>query len=244
MTTDHGAPVATFVSHPKAGRTWLRFVFHLVGLDVHFTHAGSGSTSRYLGRAFDGVDRDEIRGSRVVFMHRNPIDTAVSFYFQVQRKDLPYHSFRWFKRWLPYTLAHRMPPHRIDDFVLHPGLGVPKVCAFDRAWIDALRDDPQALVLTYEDARKDTEAVFARLFAFLGADVPDVAAVVAESSFDRMRSLESTGRYQHLMLSEGKSGDPESRKVRRGKIRGYRDYLSEATIERCRQIAAEHGFEV
>lgn len=243
MTDSEHEPVATFVSHPKAGRTWLRYVFHLLELEVHFTHAGSGTTSRYLGRPFAGVDRGEIRGARVVFMHRNPIDTAVSFYFQVQRKDLPYRSFRWFKRWLPYTLAHRMPPHRIDDFVLHPGLGVPKICAFDRAWMDALQEDPNALVLTYEEAREHTVDTFTRLFAFLGVDVPDVAKIVHESSFDRMKSLESSGRFQHLMLSEGKTGDPESRKVRRGKIQGYRDYLSPGTIEACQRIAREHGFE-
>jgi hypothetical protein len=46
-----------------------------------------------------------------------------------------------------------------------------------------------------------------------------------------------------MMLSVGREDDPESRKVRRGRVGGYRDYLSDATVERCREIASRYGFE-
>ncbi len=232
-----------FVSHPKSGRTWLRYVFHLVGLDAHFTHAGSGTTSRELGRRFEGADLGLVEGRSTVFMHRNPIDTAVSFYFQVLRKDMPAGSLRWWKRWIPFKLSGRMPDRDIEDFVLHEGLGVPKVCAFNRGWLDALAEHDQATVLTYEDARRDPVAAFSELFAAHGIEVEDVERVAEESSFDRMKQLESSGRYEHMMLSVGREDDPESRKVRRGRIGGYRDYLSDVTVERCREIASRHGFE-
>ena len=163
------SPLATLVSYPKSGRTWLRYVFHLAAADVQFTHAGSGTTSRYLGRRFSGVDRGELRGSRTIVMHRNPLDTAVSFYFQVHRKDLPRGSFRYYKRWIPYALTQRLPPRAMEDFVLHPGFGVAKICAFNRAWIDALHGDPDTLVLNYEEARRNARTVFGQLFEFLGA---------------------------------------------------------------------------
>lgn len=240
--SDPGRPALTFVSHPKSGRTWMRYVLHLVGVRTHFTHAGAGSTSGSLGRRFEGVDPELLERERIVFMHRNPIDTAVSFYFQIHRKDLPPWSLRFFKRWLPYTWARRMPPRDIEDFVLHPGVGVPKIVAYNRAWIDALAERDDALVLSYEEARTSTHSVFRRLLGFAGRQVDDVERIVEQSSFENMRRLEASGRGRDLMLSEGRAGDPESRKVRRGRVRGYHDYLSPDVVARCREIAAAEGF--
>jgi len=239
-TTGPRPPI--FVSHPKSGRTWLRYVFHLVGLEAHFTHAGSGTTSRELGRRFEGADLGLVEGRSTVFMHRNPIDTAVSFYFQVLRKDMPAGSLRWWKRWIPFKLSGRMPDRDIEDFVLHEGLGVPKICAFNRGWLDALEGRDDTVVLTYEHARRDPVEAFSTLFESHGLDVDDIETVVEQSSFDRMRALESTGRFQHMMLSQKSGDDPESRKVRRGRIGGYREYLSDETVARCREVAARYGF--
>jgi hypothetical protein len=42
-----------FVSYPKSGRTWLRYVLDLVGCKVKFTHAGHGTANvREIGEPF------------------------------------------------------------------------------------------------------------------------------------------------------------------------------------------------
>ena len=235
-------PRPLFVSYPKSGRTWLRYVLHLAGHEVEFTHAGSGTTSKSIGRCFRGVDHDLIDGRRVLFMHRNPIDTAVSFYFQVTRKDLPAGSLRWWRRWLPYKLSGRMPDRDINAFVLHEGYGVPKICAFNRAWLDTLATHPDAVTLEYEEARREPVVAFARLLAPSAPPLDELQRIAEESSFERMQQLEASGRFRHLMLSGERRGDPESRKVRRGRIQGYAEYLAPETIVRCREIAASHGF--
>ena len=76
-----------FVSYPKSGRTWIRYIFALVNLDVEFTHAGFGTREiKQIGTEFNGVKKS-VLGRRNIFMYRNPLDTAVSLYFQIHRTD-------------------------------------------------------------------------------------------------------------------------------------------------------------
>jgi hypothetical protein len=39
-------------------------------------------------------------------------------------------------------------------------------------------------------------------------------------------------------------GEPESMKVRKGKVGGYKDYLKPDIIKACDQIAASFGFQI
>src|SRR5438046_10268684 len=46
------------------------------------------------------------------------------------------------------------------------------------------------------------------------------------SRFDNMQKLEAAGAFDSKILRPGDVRDPESFKVRRGKVGGYREYLS------------------
>jgi hypothetical protein len=46
------------------------------------------------------------------------------------------------------------------------------------------------------------------------------------SRFENMQKLEAAGAFDSKILHPGDVRDPESFKVRRGKIGGYREYLS------------------
>ena len=70
-----------------------------------------------------------------------------------------------------------------------------------------------------------------RLFEFAGITwVPDDALeeAVEFSSFDRMKRMEAenTHRFTHGSWSKRDPENPESFKVRRGKVGGYKEYLS------------------
>ena len=100
--------IPLLISYPKSGRTWIRYIFALVQKPLALTHAGCGSEVHKLGREFKSV-RESLAEERLcLFMHRNPIDTAISFYFQVTRKDFQIHrKFRYAPR---YTSKIGCPP--------------------------------------------------------------------------------------------------------------------------------------
>jgi hypothetical protein len=70
---------------------------------------------------------------------------------------------------------------------------------------------------------------FRDLLAELGELSPD-ANIFREalefSRFENMQKLEAAGAFDSNILHPGDVRDPESFKVRRGKVGGYREYLS------------------
>ncbi len=224
------------VSYPKSGRTWMRYMLHLADVNVRFTHAGYGTSVKGMGRVFEGVRVDQL-GRRNVFMHRNPLDTAVSLYFQIHKVELRDPENR-------DELLHRgsgLPPTGLDEFVAHPVWGMENIVRFNRAWLDAAERE-RLLVVTYEEARENPSSVLSRVLSHLRVDGRDVDDIVRRSDFAEMQKVERTGGQASLKL-HGDTGDEDARKVRRGKVRGYVDYLSPETIEHCRRLAQSYGFD-
>jgi len=63
----------------------------------------------------------------------------------------------------------------------------------------------------------------------LGESMPDMKmfqAALEFSRFENMQKLEAAGAFDSKILLPGDVRDPESFKVRRGKVGGYREYLS------------------
>lgn len=233
------------VSYPKAGRTWLRYMLHLAGFEMAVTHAGMGSAGKDFFREYRGVRKSRVRGRLPIFLHRNPIDTIVSLYFQVQRKDLALA-----RKVHPLRFAHarwrgRLPPTDIEAFVRHPRFGVETACRYNRGWIDYLATLEPSLVVSYEWLRADPERGLATVLDFIGhAPERPLAEIVEQSRFEAMQRNERSGKLAGVAgMGVADPGDPESGKVRRGEVKGYGRYLAPATIDELRAIAARHGFE-
>ena len=226
------------VSYPKSGRTWLRFALTEAGIPARFTHAGAATNRKNLGRPFDTIP-DDLAHRPLVFLHRDPIDTAVSMFYQVHHRDFRRGSHRWWRGWLPLALRGRLPPTDIDAFVRHPGYGVPKIAAYNRAWLDHLARRGDGLVLRYEDMRRDPAAQFQRLLDYWNLSDVSGARLAELSSFDRMRAVEisATG---NAALRPRNAADPASFKTRKGKVGGYRDELQPDTIRACQAEVARH----
>lgn len=229
------------ISYPKSGRTWLRFAMSETGVDATFAHAGASTNRREIGRPYSAIP-EALRNLPVVFLHRDPIDTAVSMFYQVNRRDLRQFSGRWFRLWLPLTMRHALPPRDIDSFVLHPLHGVEKVCIFNRLWLDHLAGRADCLVLTYESLRADPTAGFQTLLDHWGETRVTGAELAAASSFEKMRAVEQAGTGIP-QLGRGKAGDASSAKVRKGIVKGYLNELRPETVARCRDIARRYGFD-
>ena len=66
------------------------------------------------------------------------------------------------------------------------------------------------------------------------------------SSFDNMKTMEATGRFKSRKLLPGDRADPESFKVRQGKVGGYVNYLGPEDIAYMNQalsrLDARYGY--
>jgi len=229
------------VSFPQSGRTWLRTMLtrfyqtrygiaemRLLGLKnlsrldaripkVFFTH--DHYIRDYTGHRDSKIDFD---GKKLVLLVRDPRDVAVS----------SYHSLRY----------RPNPARRGMNLIEADGADAP--AAFDymrfranwaidfmNSWVGELERAGQRLLVRYEDLRATPAPELARVLTFLDAapSAAEVEDAVEFASFDNMRRLEESAAFggDERRLVPGEAGNPESFKVRRGKVGGYRDHLSE-----------------
>ena len=96
-------------------------------------------------------------------------------------------------------------------------------------WINEFSGCDNFTLVRYEALRASPSEHFRDLLAVLGESAPD-ATIFQEaldfSRFDNMQKLEAAGAFDSNILHPGDVRDPESFKVRRGKVGGYREYLS------------------
>ena len=221
------------VSYPKSGRTWIDFAMKSHGIDLMLTHAGCSTNRREIGLPFRGI-RSELSDLPLVFLHRDPIDTAVSMYHHVTHRDLKQGSGRYYRMVLPLLLRRALPPGNIDAFVLHPTHGIEKICRYNRAWLDHLAGRQDCLILTYEEMRAAPDKGFQRLITFFGLDGLTGSDLADASDFEKMTQAEMKGSRPEAV---------PGRKVRKGKVRGYLDELTPETIAACQSLMARFGFD-
>ncbi len=234
------------VRHPKTGGTWLRVLItrlyaakyglpsqrvvrtdELNNLDgrvpVFLSSSGYLSWERGWG---DIVATDPVlREKKLLLLARHPGDIIVSWYIQFTKRTSA------FKREM--MLAEMQDPidrETIDrwDYIRHPEIGLPHVIDYYNYWHANAARLPHALVVRYEDLRSDTAAQCERIGAFLGEDFSPahIDDAVDFASFDKLREKEQSGYFDNRSLTLRNPGDPDTLKVRRGKVGGYRDDLA------------------
>jgi hypothetical protein len=233
------------VSFGKSGRTWLRVMISryyqlvygiperaLLGFDnyhrrnsripkIFFTH--DNYIKDYTG---EHNSKAPFYEKKVVLLVRNPKDIAVSQYFQWQ------HRMRPAKKKL-----NQYPPHGADvsayDFVMDPNCGLPDIIAYLNLWAREADRIESLLVVRYEDMRSDPNKTLQRVMQFIDDDSVDRSAIdgaVEYSSVENMRKLEEKNVFWLAggRMKPGKKGDPDTYKVRRAKVDGYKDYFDDA----------------
>ncbi len=231
------------VSHPKSGRTWLRIMLsryfqlrygiperYILGFDnfhnmdarvpkAFFTH--DNYLRDYTGH---GDSKLDFLDAKLVLLVRKPQDVAASQFFQWKYRT------RAAKKWL-----NRYPAHGSEismfDFVMDESIGLPRIVAFLNEWARALPQLKSVLVVRYEDMRADPEAEFGRIVEFVDspADAAQVKGAVEFASVANARKLEARDRFWRSgsRLRPGDPANPDSYKVRRAKVGGYRDYFDD-----------------
>ena len=222
------------VSPPKCGRTWLRVFLaayagfregraperrieqaeHALGvLFAHdrWEHAVAPWSALLLGRCLVPVERR--RNARIVLLVRDPRDALVSLHFHLTHRD----------RWFSGTL---------EEMLVHPVFGLRRFIDVMNGWAGEWHGRRHALVLRYEDLVQDPKAGFGTFLRFALGEVDAHAFDQARafSTFERMRELEASGYFEDRMLRGARPSDPDSFKVRRGKVGSYRDHYSAASL--------------
>ena len=239
------------MSWGKSGRTWLRVMLSRAyqlkgGLDarelldfdnlkrldpqlpaVFFTH------NNYL-RDYTGnwESKAHFRGKRIVLLVRDPRDVAVSQFFQWQFRMHPNKKF-----------INDYPPHGASigvwEFVLDADAGLPRIVDYFNGWARAIPELNDVLIVRYEDMRIDPAAVLASILEFTGTRVTpeQVQEAVEFAAYDNMKKMEQEKFFKGsgARVKPGDKDNPQSFKVRKAKVGGYRDYF---TDEQCQQLDA------
>src|SRR5205814_6356871 len=115
------------------------------------------------------------------------------------------------------------------DLLRDPAFGIQSMVEIMNSWLAEWSGRPDFLLLRYETLRHAPTAEFRKLLDLLReAPVHEAAfaSALEFSDFGHMRKLEGSGAFDSKILRAGDARDPESFKVRRGKIGGFQDYLS------------------
>jgi len=230
---------AIILSVPKSGRTWLRaflcaYFCRRFGLEFTlrtgrydlpgfprivfshdlFEHRTKGDRwDKVRGKYL--VPRRELNRAKVILLARDPRDCFVSLYLQLTRRDPN----------APVELRGKT----VSEMLRDEKFGVHAIISTMNHWLNEFSERDNFTLVRYEALRAAPAEHFRDLLAVLGELSPDANIfqdALAFSRFENMQKLEAAGAFDSNILHPGDVRDPESFKVRRGKVGGYREYLS------------------
>jgi hypothetical protein len=227
------------VSIPKSGRTWVRTflcAYFCRRFGRSFSLAPEEDGDPRIPRIIYSHDRfeqrtkadrwDQLRGkyfipaterrrAKIILLARDPRDTFVSHYVQLTRRT----------RETPDQLKQQ----EIGEVLRDRRHGIKSMIEIMNRWLKEWSDRPNFLLLRYEELQRAPEATFRELLKFLGEENPDADAFAHALEFSRfgnMKTMEMAGAFTSKILQPTDVADPESFKVRRGKVGGFTDYLT------------------
>jgi hypothetical protein len=229
----HQRTDAYVLSYPGSGRTWLTVLIGKAIIDEFKIEGANPSRLGdlvQLGRGVprvdvrhdgrpqlhrpDEIERDKSRFARksVVLLVRDPRDAIISYYFEASKRRGRFQG-------------------SAGEFLRHPVGGLDTLLAYYNVWAENRAVPRRFCLVRYEDLHRDPVAELARVMETIGLAPAraSLEAAVGFSSFDNMRKLEAKG-FERPELDRRNPGDTESYKARKGKVGGYREYLSAADI--------------
>jgi hypothetical protein len=238
------------IGHPKSGNTWMRFQLArlyqhkyglnesvipdaeiLHGLDPRIPQLHMGAYLFIRPHVLGPAPAEEFKGKAVAFIVRHPLDILVSLYFHVQKHAL--HERKLFNGW-PLDLSDTT----MFQFAEHPVWGLRQIIAFFNGCLRQHEALPRSLLVSYEAMRAQPAEALGQVTALVDPAVTaeDVAEAVAYTSFDRLRQAEIDNKFNTTRLRAANPKDPDSFKVRRAKVFGYKDYFSADEIGKLQDI--------
>ncbi len=166
------------------------------------------------------VPRRELRRAKIILLVRDPRDCFVSLYLQMTRRD-------------PSADA-ALKQKSVSELLRDKRFGIRGIVRAMNDWLDEFSGRKDFTIVRYEAVRASPAEHFRDLLAVVGETTPDMSIfqeALEFSRFENMQKLEAAGVFDSKILHPGDVRDPESFKVRRGKVGGYREYLSAEDLE-------------
>jgi len=123
----------------------------------------------------------------------------------------------------------------------HPRFGIAVMVEVMNSWITEFGDRPDFTIVRYEDLRAEPARLFHEFLRAIGEKEVDDAVfgpAIDFSDFRNMQKLEAVGGFGSKILQPADREDPESFKVRQGKVGSFREYLSAESQSYAGQVCA------
>jgi hypothetical protein len=234
------------IGHPKSGNTWLKVMISrlyqlrydlpeskLINTDefsrkipeiprlaaTNGYYSYEGEVGKLLA---SGAADNPLRQKPVLFLARNPIDIAVSWYHQFTKRQS-----RAKQELINHFIAHPIDRHTITmwDFVRHSDIGLPSLIEYQNTWTRNVQDLEHGMLAKYEQLRSEPVPTLLKITQLMGEKFSEdeIRAAVEWGSFDNLQKLETNGTFSQGGMKLVNADDPSTFKVRRGKVGGYRD---------------------
>ncbi len=251
------------IGHPKSGNTWLKAMLsrlyqvryglpdRLMNKSDEYSRRnpaiprvaatnGCYSYESAVGKALAANAPDNpLKHKAVMLLARNPLDIAVSWYMQFTKRQ----SVRK-QELINHNLSKPIDRRSVDmwEFVRQSEIGLLFLIDYLNGWARDIEELPSAIIVRYEDLRHDTANTLARILELMGESFTrkEIKTAVDWGSFDNLHKLESEGFFHQGGMTLRNPKDPESFKVRRAKVGGYRDYFNPEQIEELESLVNEH----
>jgi hypothetical protein len=234
------------IGHPKSGNTWLKVMISrlyqirydlpeskLINTDefarkypeiprlaaTNGYYSYEGEVGKLLAT---GAADNPLRHKPVMFLARNPIDIAVSWYHQFTKRQS-----RAKQELINHFIDHPIDRRTVQmwDFVRHSDIGLPFLIEYQNTWARNVQELERGMLVKYEELRAEPVPTLQKILDLMGEkfNEEEVRAAVEWGSFDNLQKLETKGTFSQGGMKLVDANDPSTYKVRRGKVGGYRD---------------------
>jgi hypothetical protein len=155
-----------------------------------------------------------IDGKPILLLSRDPRDVIVSLFFQLSKRTRQFRG-------------------TLSDIIDDRRFGIHSIVEVMNAWLLEWGGRGNFKLLRYEDCRLNPRRAFEEMLRFFGFERIEQEAFdrgLRFSSFENMKSMEARGEFKTGILLPEDPSDPDSFKVRRGVVGGYKQYLNERDL--------------
>ncbi len=234
------------IGHPKSGNTWLKVMISrlyqlrydlpeskLINTDelarkipqiprlaaTNGCYSYEGEVGKLLSA---GAADNPLRHKPVLFLARNPIDIAVSWYHQFTKRQSSAKQ-----ELINHSIAHPIDRHTVQmwEFVRHSDIGLPFLIEYQNTWASNIQALEQGLLVKYEQLRSEPVPTLMKIIQLMGESFSEqeIQQAVEWGSFENLQKMEASGTFSQGGMKLVNANDPSTFKVRRGKVGGYRE---------------------
>ncbi len=251
------------IGHPKSGNTWLKaMISRLYQLRYDLPESKLINTDEFsrkypeiprlaatngyysyegeVGKLLSpGAPDNPLRHKPVLFLARNPIDIAVSWYHQFTKRQS-----RAKQELINHFIDHPIDRHTVGmwDFVRYSDIGLPCLIDYENHWARAVGELENGLLVKYEELRSEPVPTLLRITRLMGERFTEeeVRAAVEWGSFENLQKLETSGTFSQGGMKLVNASDPSTYKVRRGKVGGYREDFEPAQVAELEALVRDN----